>query len=151
MNNKKGEVSIGAVVIGTLIFFAVFIVFSHFYGDLRSNYDFNMVDDEGKVSNFYDSFQSYSDDVYGYTQEMSNLTEGAEHDTLENAVGYQLIVKGIWQAIILIFKFPAIFFVLIADFSVLIGIPTLLMSTILGIVIAFITFLVINAAMRWKT
>ena len=99
---RKGEATVGSVVVGTLIFFAVFTIFAHMYGDLRSSYDFSI---EGNTSAFYDSFQGYSDEVYGYAKNMSSTTEASEHETLSEALGYQLIVKGIWQSIILIFKF----------------------------------------------
>lgn len=145
--NRKGEATVGSVVIGVLIFFAVFIIFSHFYGDLRSNYDITV---EGNTSSkFYETFEGYSDDVYGFSKEMYGNASESKVETFEQATGLQIVTKSIWRAITIIFKFPSIFYALITDFSILIGIPSWLMSVILGIVITFIVFLVVSVAMRW--
>lgn len=143
---RKAEVKIGSIIILTLLFFGVFLVFSHSYGDIRDKYDVTPM--EGNTSEFYDEFEDYSDEVYGYAQEVSNKTESAGGETTD--FGYVILVDKIWQAVKITFKLPKIFYSLITNISILIGIPIWLQNIILGIVITSIAFLIIYAALRWK-
>lgn len=145
---KKGEATIGGIVISTLIFFGVIIILFNFYGDLRTNYNFEI---DGNTSEFYESIEDYADTVYGKTQEIANYTEGGEVETYTQATGLQILTKGIWQGITIIFSFFGIFTALITEISILIGIPPWLMSIILGIISISITFAVIAAVFRRRT
>jgi len=144
--NNKGTIS--SIVIGTLIFFGVIIIFFNFYGNLRDEYEFEI---EGNESEFYENISHLADKVYGYTENMSATAKGSKPTTYEQATGFQLMTKSIWNTIKVVFLFIPIFLMFINNFGAMIGIPYWLMNIIIGIVLTAITFLIINAIFRRKT
>ena len=146
MMNNKGTVS--SIVIGTLIFFGVIIIFFNFYGNIRDEYGITI---EGNESEFYENISDLADKVYGYTENISAEAKGSQPTTFEQATGFQLMTRSIWNAIKIVFLFIPIFLMFINNVGVMIGIPAWLMNILLGIVITAVTFVIINAVFRRKT
>jgi len=146
MINNKGTIS--SLVIGTLIFFGIIIIFFNFYGNIRDEYGVTI---EGNESQFYQNVSDLADRVYGYTENITEETKGSQPTTYEQATGFQLMTSSIWNAIKVIFLFIPIFLMFINNVGVMLGIPYWLMNIIIGIVITSITFVIINAVFRRDT
>lgn len=138
----KGSV----LFIAVLIFLGVFTVFFNFYTDIQDNY--GVVPTDGNYSEFQQSMETYSSNVYSLTQNQSDNTQQTGSLTINQ--GFGVITGGIWTAVKMPFYILPVFYSMVTEISTKLMIPKWIVNIILGIIVVVITYIILSAAFRME-
>jgi len=127
-----------------IIFSLVVVAGAALYNDTAANY--GIAQDEN-ISNTYNNIQNY----YGNIEDVENQVKGSDSatsDVTDN--NFIASIKAMWSAVQLFFNNFAFVTSLSTDIGEDLGIPSVIIQAITGLVLLGLVALIVSIAVRWK-